>query len=124
MNSNISFRREPTFYLQGAQVVLALLVSFRIFGLTEELSALILAVAGAVLGAFNAWKVRPVAPAAFTAVITTVAPLLAHFRLDLSTEQIGAMQFATLFVLALLTRTQVSPIADPAATVPNNGTVR
>ncbi len=120
----ITFRREPTFYLQGLQVLLALLVSFRVLGLTEELSALVLSLAGAVLGAYNAAKVRPVAPAAFTAVITTAAPLLAHFRLDLSTEQIGALQFAVLFVLALLTRTQVSPVADPAPTVPAHGDVR
>ncbi len=121
---NLSFRREPTVYLQGLQVLLALLVSFRVLGLTEELSALVLAFAGAVLGAYNALKVRPVAPAAFTAVITTVAPLLAPFRLDLTTEQIGSLQFVTLFVLALLTRTQVSPTSDPAPTVPAHGDVR
>jgi hypothetical protein len=119
-----TFRREPTVYLQGLQVVLALLVSFKVLGLTEELSALVLAFAGAVLGAINALKVRPVAPAAFTALITTAAPLLAHFRLDLSTEQVGALQFAVLFTLALITRTQVSPVVDPAPTAPADGSVR
>lgn len=119
-----SFRREPTVYLQGLQVALALLVSFKVLGLTEELSALVLAFAGAILGAYNAWKVQPVAPAAFTALVTTAAPLLAHFRLDMTTEQIGALQFAVLFTLALITRTQVSPVADPAPTVPADGSVR
>ncbi len=119
-----SFRREPTVYLQGLQVVLALLVSFKVLGLTEELSALVLAFAGAILGAYNAWKVQPVAPAAFTMLVTTAAPLLAHFRLDMTTEQIGALQFAVLFTLALVTRTQVSPVADPAPTVPADGSVR
>lgn len=121
---NLSFRREPTVYLQGLQVILALLVSFAVFGLTEEVSALLMAFAGAILGAINAWKVRPIAPAAFTMVITTAAPLLAHFRLDLTTEQIGAVQFGVLFILALITRTQVSPAVDPAPTAPEVGPVR
>src|SRR6188508_2654587 len=77
--SNASFRREPTVYLQALQVVLALLVAFRVFGITDELSALVLALGGAVLGAINALKTRPVVPAAFVALVTTAAPLLAYF---------------------------------------------
>lgn len=76
------------------------------------------------IGAINALKVRPIAPAAFTALVTTAAPLLAHFELALSTEQIAGLQFAIVTVLALLVRTQVSPIADPAPTAPDSGPVR
>jgi hypothetical protein len=122
--SKLTFLREPTVYLQGAQIVLTLLVAFKIFGVTEELSALILALGGAVLGAINALKVRPLAPAAFTMLVTTAAPLLAYFGLSLSTEQTGALQFAIVTFLALVVRTQVSPVADLAPTAPDAGPVR
>lgn len=122
--SKFTWLREPTVYLQGAQIVLALLVAFKIFGVTEELSALILALGGAVIGAINAARVRPLAPAAFTALVTTAAPLLAYFGLSLSTERIGALQFAIVTFLALVVRTQVSPVADPAPTAPESGALR
>ncbi len=121
---NFSFRREPTVYLQGLQVVLALLVSFKVLGLTEELSALVLAFAGAVLGAYNALKVRPVAPAALSAVIVTAAPLLAHFGFGLSETQIGTTSAIVIYLASMFVRMQVSPIADPAPTVPAHGDVR
>jgi len=121
---NLSFRREPTFYLQALQAVLALLVAFRVFGITDELSALVLALGGAVLGAINALKTRPVAPAAFVALVTTLAPLLAYFGLSLTEVQMGALQFAIVTFFALLVRTQVSPTVDPAPTVPAQGSVR
>lgn len=41
-SSKFTWLREPTVYLQILQVALTLLVAFRIFGVTEELSALIL----------------------------------------------------------------------------------
>lgn len=121
---NFNFRREPTVILQGAQVVLAVLVSWGILGVTEELSALILAFAGAALGLINAFAVRPFAPAALTALFATLWPLLAHFGLDVSTGQMAAAQGAVLFLAALLTRMQVSPTADPAPTAPADGSVR
>lgn len=124
IRSKTTFLREPTVYLQALQVMLALLVAFGVFGVTEELSALILALGGAVIGAINATRVRPLAPAAFTMLVTTAAPLLAYFGLSLSTAQMGAVQFAIVTVLALVVRTQVSPIADPAPTAPEVGPVR
>lgn len=119
-----TFKREPTVYLQGAQVLFALLVSFKIFGFTDELSALMLALGAVIVGAINAAKVRPLAPAAFTALVTTAAPLLAYFGFSLTAEQQGALQFAIVFVLTLLVRGQVTPAADRAPTTPEIGPVR
>ncbi|GLY21711.1 hypothetical protein [Micromonospora sp. NBRC 101691] len=108
------FGREPTLYIQAISALLGVFVTFGLPGLSATQAAAIVAVLSAVLAAVNAAMVRPVAPAAFTGLVTALAVLVAAYGLDVSQETVGAVQVAVVGVLALLTRTQVSPSADPA----------
>lgn len=107
------FGREPTLVLQAASALLAFLVTFGWDGLSDKQAGAIVAVLAAVFGVVNALQVRPVAPAVFTTLITTGAALLATYGLDFPQERIGQFQLAVVAVVALLTRQQVTPAADP-----------
>lgn len=105
--------REPTLLLQAASAALALLVSFQFDQLTAEQAAVIVAVLSAVIGAVNAVAVRPIAPAAFTGLAGAAFALFAAYGFDVSQETVGAVQALVVTVLALVTRVQVTPVADP-----------
>lgn len=107
------FGREPTIVLQTVSALLTILVSFQFDALTADQATLIVALLSAVIGAVNAALVRPVAPAAITAVFTTGAALLAGYGLELPQEMVGAVTAAVPVLLTLLTRAQVTPAADP-----------
>ncbi|MEU7771215.1 hypothetical protein AB0C44_07805 [Micromonospora taraxaci] len=107
------FGREPTLVIQAISALLGVVVTFGIDGLSATQAAAIVAVLTAVTTAINATMVRPIAPAAFTGLVTAVAVLVAAYGLDVSQETVGAVQVAVVGVLALLTRNQVTPAADP-----------
>lgn len=111
------FGREPTLYIQALSAMLGVFVTFGVDGLSATQAAAIVAVLSAVLAAVNAAMVRPVAPAAFTGLVTAVAVLVAAYGLEVSQETVGAVQVAVVGVLALLTRNQVTPAADPRASI-------
>jgi hypothetical protein len=107
------FGREPALVLGVLSAGLSLLVTFQ-FGLTGEQAGAIVAVISAAFAAATAFVTRPVAPAAFTGLVTAAAALLAAYGLNVAPETIGAINFFVLAVLGLLTRGQVSPAAAPA----------
>jgi hypothetical protein len=107
------FGREPTLVLQSLSALLAVFVAVGLPNLSAEQAALIIAALTAVLGVVNALLVRPVAPAAFIGLVGAVAALLAGYGLDVSQAVVGAISAAVVSVLALLTRVQVTPVADP-----------
>jgi hypothetical protein len=107
------FGREPTLVLQTISAALAVLVTFGFSGLSSTQAALIVAALSAIVGAINAALVRPVAPAAFTGLVAALAALVTGYGLDLSQELVGAAQVLVVTVLALVTRVQVTPNADP-----------
>lgn len=111
------FGREPTLYIQALSAMLGVFVTFGVDGLSATQAAAIVAVLSAVLAAVNAAMVRPVAPAAFTGLVTAVAVLVAAYGMEVSQETVGAVQVAVVGVLALLTRNQVTPAADPRASI-------
>lgn len=102
--------REPALVIQGVSTGLALAVAFGLPGLSSASAGAIVALLAATLGAVQAWAVRPVAPAAFTAVVTTGSAMLTTFGLDLTQQQIGAVQAAVIAGLALILRGNVSPV--------------
>lgn len=108
--------REPTLWLNLIGAMLGFFVTFGWDSLTATQAASIIAVLTAILGAVNAALVRPVAPAAFTAVVTAGATLLAAYGLDFSQERVGMVQMMVIGVLALVTRHQVTP-TPPSAPV-------
>lgn len=115
------FGREPTLVLQAISALLAILVSVGIPGLSAEQAALIIAALSAVIGGVNAVLVRPIAPAAFTGLVAAAFSLFAGYGLDVSQGTVGAIQVAVVTVLALLTRGQVTPKADPQPTTEDQG---
>jgi hypothetical protein len=52
-------------------------------------------------------------PALAVGLVQTVLGLVLAFGVDLSNEQVGAIMAVTAAVLALVTRSQVTPTADP-----------
>lgn len=110
----MSFRREPTLYLSVAASLLGLLVTIGFSWLTAEQAAVIIAVLNAGLGVYNAVKVRPIAPAAFTYFVGAAAALAAAYGFEVAQETVGAVNGVVLTVLALLTRVQVTPKDAPA----------
>jgi small basic protein len=106
------FGREPTLVLQAISALLGIFVALGIPGLSAYQAAAIIAALTAVIAAINAALVRPVAPAAFTGLVTAVATLVAAYGLDLTQQLVGAVQLTVVTVLALLIRGQVSPVGS------------
>jgi hypothetical protein len=107
------FGREPIVWLTGAQSVLAVIVSVPALGVSAETAAWVITAASAVLGALEAWSVRPFTVAAMTAAVRTTAAALILFGLPISPELGGALVAVGTFVLGLLTAGSVTPVADP-----------
>lgn len=123
------FGREPTIWLQLLSGALGVIVAIGdgghpIFGLTATTAGLVMAVIAAIFGAINAAMVRPIAPAAFQMVLTTVFPLLAAYGVHVAAGLLAALQTLLLAVIVLLTRGSVTPAADPANIAPAAGQVR
>lgn len=108
-----TFRREPTVVLQAVSAVLTIVVAFGLPFLTADQATLIIALLTAILGAVNAFKTRPVAPAAVIAVFTAGVALVSGYGLDLSQELVGSITAAVPVLMALLIRSQVTPADDP-----------
>jgi hypothetical protein len=109
----MTIRREPTVIIQAISVLLTILVSFRLDFLSADQSTLIIAVITAGLSAFNAFKTRPVAPAAIIGLFTAGTALLTGYGLNLSQELVGSLTAAVPVLLTLLVRGQVTPADDP-----------
>jgi hypothetical protein len=103
-------KREPSLYISAIGTILSLVAAFGVHFLTPEQAALAIVVLNAGLGVWNALKVRPVAPAAFTYAVSAVATLVAAYGVHVSAEVVGSVNAAVLAVLALLLRGNVSPV--------------
>jgi len=110
------FRREPTLYIGALAALLNWLVGFQFDGLSAEQASWWMVVINAVLGVWAAIKTRPIAPQAFTYLITSAAGLGAAYGLDYSQEQLGQFNALVMAVLMFLTRGQVSPTLDAGKT--------
>jgi hypothetical protein len=102
------FGREPALWISVISGALSLVVSLGV-GLDATEAAAWVAVITAVFGAITAALTRPIAPAAFTALVTVTADLLAAYHFDVSAGTVAAVNGFVLAVLTLLTRAQVSP---------------
>lgn len=103
--------REPALSVGALSAALSLIVALGIGGLTSEQAALIIAAITAVGGVVTALATRPIAPAAFTALVVAVADLLAGFHFDVEPGMVAAVNGVVLAVLTLITRHQVTPVA-------------
>jgi hypothetical protein len=114
------FGREPVVVLNTLSAILGLVVSLGITSLSAATAGGIVAVVSAILGAIAAAMTRPVAPQAFTAVVTAGAVLVGTFGYEVSQGTIGAINTAVLAVLTLLTRAQVTPSSPTAPATSTN----
>lgn len=111
------FGRQPAMWLNAVSAVVALLVGFHAFGLTENIGQAIIALVSAITTAWIALRVRPIAPTVFTGVITSGVALLAAVDLVRITErQTGLMVAAAEMIL---TAVVVWPNSTPVASVPD-----
>jgi hypothetical protein len=112
----VSPNREPALWIGVLSGSLSLLVALQIGNLSSDQAALIVAAITAVGGVATAIATRPIAPAAFTALVAATAALLAGFHFNVSAGTVAAVNGLVLAVLTLVTRHQVSPlVAQPSA---------
>lgn len=104
--------REPALWLAVLQSLLTIVVGFGMDGLSAEQAALWMMAFNAVLGVVVAIRTRPIAPTAFTHLVTVGATLLAAYQLDLSQELVAGVNLLVLNVLMLITRGEISPAED------------
>lgn len=103
------FGREPTLYIAVISSAIVLLGTFGLRWLDPEQASLIVVAINAVAAAVNAYAVRPISPVAFTYAIGALVSVAAAYGLNVTQEQLGAINLAIVPILALLTRSQVTP---------------
>lgn len=108
------FGREPALWISVISGALSLVVSLGV-GLDAQEAAGWVAAITAAFGVATAVLTRPIAPAAFTTLVTVTADLLAAYHFDVSAGTVAAVNGFVLAVLTLLTRAQVSPKEVTAA---------
>lgn len=101
---------EPALILAVISAAVSLIVTFNV-GLTPEQGGLWVAVITAVFGLVAALLVRPVAPAAFTAVVTAVAALLMGYHFHVDPAVLAQINSLVLALLTLVSRHQVTPVS-------------
>jgi len=97
--------------------ILDWLVGFGWSSLTADQAALIVAAITAVAGVVVAIKTRPIAPGAFTYLISAGAALLGGYGLHFSQQGVATFSAAFVAVLAFIMRGHVAPVADVRAGV-------
>lgn len=101
--------REPSLIIATVGAILSGVAAFGLDFLTAEQAAIVVVVLNAGLGAWNALKVRPVQPAVFTYLLTSLVTLAAAYGYELSQSQVAGINGAVLAILALMLRGNVSP---------------
>jgi hypothetical protein len=104
-------RREPAFYVGLFEAVLAVLLSFGLFGLTGEKVSLIMAVVVAGLGFYTAWATRDTLLGVGVGLSKAVLALGIGYGLMLTDAQTGALIAVVTVALGAFNRTQTSPLA-------------
>jgi hypothetical protein len=103
------FGREPAAWLYALQAVLAVLVAFGMFGLTEESAAWVLTIGNGVMALIVAIVTRPFVVSALTGAVQTLLTGAIAFGLPWTEAQTGAAIAALSILLGLTLRPNVSP---------------
>jgi hypothetical protein len=104
------FGREPTLWLAVINAVVMLVGTVGLNFLDNDQAGLIVAAINAVFGAINAYAVRPISPAVFTYAVGSILSLGAAYGVNVTSEQLMAINSTVIVVLGLLTRGQVAPV--------------
>lgn len=101
--------REPTLYIAVLNALVLGAATLGLRWLDNDQAGLIVAAVNAVMGAINAYFVRPISPAAFTYAASAIVAVMVSYGLAITPEQLIAFNSIMVMVLGLITRGQVSP---------------
>ena len=110
------FQREPTLYLAVIYGAITVLGTVGLAKLDPVQAGLVNAALAGVVGAVNAYAVRPISPIAFTYAIAAIANLLNAYGVAIPEATMAAINGLVVPLLALLSRGQVSPEETPITT--------
>lgn len=111
------FGSEPALIIGVISAALSLVVTLGV-GLTTDQAGAIVAVISGVFAVVTAIATRPIAPAAFTGLVTVSAALLSAYHFNVAPGTVAAINTVVIAVLALVTRGQVSPTPTKPAVAP------
>lgn len=103
------FGREPTLWLAGVYAVLTVFGTVGLAHFSGQQALLVNAAIAAVVGAINAYAVRPISPVSFTYAIAALVQLAGAYGIVIPDVTIVAINGLVVPALALLSRGQVSP---------------
>lgn len=104
------FGREPAFYVGVLEALVAVLVTFRLPGLSVEQAGLVVALVVALGGVLTAWATRDTLLAALVGAVKAGLILGAGYGLPITDEQVGLIAALVSVVGAGWLRTQTSPV--------------
>ncbi len=105
--------RQPALLINLSASILAVLVALNVHWLTATQMSAFVVLLNAIASAWVAAKVRPLAPAFASGVITAVVGLLAAYQFDIRPDLVAAVQLAVQSAVTLWTWAVVTPIAAP-----------
>lgn len=103
--------REPTLYLAVLYAIITVAGTASLSQFTGIQAEYLNIAIAAIIGAINAYAVRPISPVAFTYAIAAVVQLAQTYGLALPDATLAAVNGLVVPILALLSRGQVTPQA-------------
>lgn len=114
------FGRDPALVLQAIAALLALVVGFKLPGLSDVQAGAIMAVLTAGAAAWTAFYVRPLAPTIFGGLISAGTALVAAYGFHAAQAHTAALTAAVAMLVAMVTRPQ-QDYQDPVGDETNSG---
>lgn len=107
------FGRDPAFWVGVIEAAIAVLVTFKLHGLSNEQAGLWVAAIVALGGVLTAWTTRDTMLAALVAFVKGLLVLGVAYGLHVTQEQIGLIAALVTTFGAGWLRTQTSPVSTP-----------
>jgi hypothetical protein len=114
------FGRQPAIALAVITSAVLLLGTLGFDWINGDQAGLIVAAITALGGAAMALFTRPIAPSAFTAAVGALAAVVTAYGLNLTPEQVAAINSVVISFLLFITYGQVSPIETPLTNASTN----
>lgn len=102
--------RHPTLWIAFINTVVVGIATLGFRWLDGDQAVLVVGAINALAAAANAWAVRPIQPAIFTYAIGTVIAVLTAYGLNVTPEQLAAVNAIAIAFLGFLTYGNVSPV--------------
>lgn len=106
------FGGEPVWILTALQALLAALVAWDVFGLTQDQAGVLLTVAAAVSGLIAAWATRDTRVAAGVGLVGALAAATAAWGFTFTEDQIAAFTGIVVVALGAWNRKSTDPLQN------------